>query len=207
MSDSSATQAAAARGRPHARAGAKASRANRAATIELRALGHADLDSLHTWLRDAEVARWYSSGAPTRAAVRRKYVPRIEGRSPTRCFVVRVDGRDAGLAQTYRISEYPAHARALDAEPGWAGLDYFLGEPAVRGRGLAHRVVETFVAEVVAAMPGVRVCASLPAYDNVRSIRALERAGFTALKRIELTPGQIDVLMTRELGTSPDTRA
>lgn len=172
----------------------------RGAAIAFRALARADLDMLHGWLNEPEVARWYSSGAaPSRAAVRRKYGPRIAGRSPTRVYVCRVDGRDAGLAQTYRLAEYPALAAALDAAAGWAGLDYLLGEPDLRGRRLAHRIIDAFVDTVVAALPGVDVCASLPAHDNVRSARALARAGFREIARVEVEPGQLDRLMIREL--------
>ncbi len=37
---------------------------------------------------------------------------------------------------TYRLVEHPDYARAVSAEPGWAGLDYFTGHSALRGRGL-----------------------------------------------------------------------
>lgn len=171
----------------------------RRARIAFRALARSDFDLLHGWLCEPEVARWYSTGKPTRADVRRKYGPRVSGRSPTRVYVVSVDGRDAGLAQTYRLAEYPEYAHALRAGRGWAGLDYLIGEPELRGRGLAHCIVGAFVAEVVAAVPGASVCASLPARDNVKSVRALARAGFRPLRRVELLPGQVDLLMVRDV--------
>lgn len=200
MSEDTTARASTTRARAPARAQARAPQRAGAADehvphIEFRALTRTDLELLHAWLRDAEVARWYSSGAPTRAAVRRKYTPRIAGRSPTRVFIARVDGRDAGLAQAYAIAEYPEHARALGAGADWFGLDYFIGEPELRGRRLAHRIVGAFLEAVLAPAADAAVCASLPAHDNLKSIRTLERAGFRALRRVELTRGQTDVLM------------
>ncbi len=167
------------------------------AGIGFRPLARRDLERLHGWLNDPVVARWYTRR--TRAAIGRKYGPRIDGRSPTRVYVVKLDARCIGLAQTYRIADYPDFAAALGAAPGWAGLDYLIGTPEFRGLGLAHRIVDAFVTRVVAAMPGVETCASLPAHGNVRSVRSLERAGFRAHGRVEIERGQLDVLMLRGL--------
>ncbi len=170
-----------------------------AAQIGFRPLARDDFARLHGWLNDPEVARWYSSGRRTPSAIRRKYGPRIDGRSATRVYIVELGGRPAGLAQTYAIDAYPDFAAAVGAAAGWAGLDYLIGEPELRGKRLAHRVVAAFVDDVVAALPGIDVCASLPADDNLKSVRTLERAGFSAVRRVEVTPGQIDRLMIREL--------
>ena len=99
--------------------------------IAFRPLARDDLGLLHRWLNEPEVARWYSDEkAPTRAAVRRKYLPRIDGESPTRVFVIELDGNAAGIAQTYRLRDYPEFAERVGAARDWAGLDYLIGEPA-----------------------------------------------------------------------------
>lgn len=177
---------------------------NAPAAVRFRPLARADLARLHAWLNEPEVARWYSHDrAPTRRQVERKYGPRIDGASPTRVFVVTIDGDDAGIAQSYRLADYPALADALGAPAHWAGLDYFLGEPRFRGRRLAHRVLDAFVLEVVFAMPGIRAGAALPARDNVKSIRALARAGFVCRREVELAEGDVDCLMLREARAEP----
>jgi len=166
------------------------------AAIGFRPLAHADLRRLCAWLNDPAVARWYSHDrARTIEDVENKYGPRISGESPTRVYVVMLDGADAGIAQTYAIADYPDFAAALGAGPDWAGLDYLLGEPTFRGRRLAHRVIEAFVRDVVFAERRTRICAAVPAAANVKSIRALARAGFTHERDVELESGSRDCLM------------
>lgn len=172
--------------------------------VAFRTLEQADLVRVHGWLNDPEVARWYSDGAPTLAAVRRKYAPRIGGRAATRVYVAVLDGEDAGLAQTYRVADYPGYAASLGAAPDWAGLDYLIGEPAWRGRGLAHRLVAAFVDGVVAALPGIEICAALPAERNLKSRRALERAGFVHARRLRIAEGRYERLMLRRLADEND---
>jgi len=173
------------------------------AAIAFRPLERRDLGRLHDWLNEPEVVRWFShASAPSLRQVERKYGPRIAGDSPTRVFVVTIDGADAGIAQTYRLEDYPDFAAGLGSAPDWAGIDYLLGEPSVRGRGLAHRVIRAFVGEVVFAEPDTQVCAALPASGNMKSIRALARAGFVHEREVELEPGSVDCLMlTRCRGT------
>jgi RimJ/RimL family protein N-acetyltransferase len=160
-------------------------RSTTAPEIGFRPLRRTDFERLHGWLLDAEVLRWYSPSRPTRRSIERKYGPRIDGWSPTRVFVVELDGAGAGLCQTYRLGEYPAYAAALGADRQWAGLDYFIGEPSFRGRGLAHRIIDRFVREIVFADDGTTACVSSTDPANARSIGALERAGFEFLRDVQ----------------------
>jgi aminoglycoside 6'-N-acetyltransferase len=164
--------------------------------IDFRALVVADLPRLHRWLHDAEVVRWYAPSAPSLAAVRRKYGPRIDGTSATRVYIATLDGGDAGLFQTYRFDAYRDYARRIGADCRWAGLDYYIGEPRWRGRGLAHAIIERFVADVVFAAADIAACLASTALDNVRSIRALERAGFEFLRDVE-SPTGLEHLLVR----------
>jgi RimJ/RimL family protein N-acetyltransferase len=160
-------------------------RSTTAPEIGFRPLRRTDFERLYGWLLDAEVLRWYSPRRPTRRGIERKYGPRIDGWSATRVFVVELDGVDAGLCQTYLLGEYPDYAAALGADRGWAGLDYFIGAPSFRGRGLAHRIIERFVREIVFEDDGTTACMSSTDPANVRSIRALERAGFEFLRTVQ----------------------
>lgn len=141
---------------------------------------------LHVWLNEREVVRWYSKSRPTLADVRKKYGPRILGRARTRVHVAEVEGAAVGIAQTYRLEDYPSYAAAIGAGRGCAGLDYFIGEAQFRGRGLARRIIDCYVREIVLALPGIGVCVSSTAPDNLRSIRALERAGFGFARDVQM---------------------
>ena len=41
----------------------------------------------------------------TEAAVEEKYGPRVDGTSPTKCFLALLDGRPIGMVQTYRVGD------------------------------------------------------------------------------------------------------
>jgi RimJ/RimL family protein N-acetyltransferase len=157
-------------------------------TISFRPLTEDDLPLVHRWFHTGDVLRWYSMRPHTLEEVRARYLPNIRGEVPTRAFVVLFDGRAGGFIKTYLIADYSEYEAALGAEPGWAGIDYFIGEDDLRHRGLGAPMIEAFLRDVVFADERVTACASGPHPDNRASWRVLERAGFHFMRDVP-TPG------------------
>ncbi|TFH21276.1 MAG: GNAT family N-acetyltransferase [Acidimicrobiales bacterium] len=101
--------------------------------ISFRALRVEDLEVLVGWFAEPDVARWWNQRA-TLDAVTEKYLPRIEGREPTRMWIVEVDGVPAGLIQDYLHADVPEYDECVGV-PDAVGIDYLLGG-AHRGRGV-----------------------------------------------------------------------
>ena len=62
------------------------------------------------------------TGEPTAQRVAAAYGPDIDGTTPTRMWVVEVNGRSIGFVQDYRIRDYPEFA-LLTPDPDAIGLD------------------------------------------------------------------------------------
>lgn len=92
--------------------------------VDLRGMTHGDLPALTRWLQAPHVQRWWrNDGEPTVDRVTRSYGPRIDGRTPTRMWVVEVNGRSVGFVQDYRIRDYPGFA-LLTPDPDAIGVDH-----------------------------------------------------------------------------------
>jgi len=164
--------------------------------LDFHALARTDLARVHRWLNEPSVSRWYSRHPFSEREVVVKYAPRIEGREQVRVFVARVDGQAVGLMQTYRLSDFPRYAALIDAAPGWAGIDFLIGEPEYRGHGLGARFVDLFIREKVFASVETDACIAGPSPGNVASIRALERARFKFFRTLK-NAGETEHLMIR----------
>jgi aminoglycoside 6'-N-acetyltransferase len=170
----------------------------RDAHISFRPLAKSDLLLLHRWLNEEQVLNWYAKHPPSAADVRAKYLPRIEGLDLVRVYVFAAGGADAGLIQCYLLKDFPAYARAMQAELEWVGVDFFIGEPRFRGVGLGARVVDAFTAEYVFGA-GHCTCCSSPDAANERSIRTLMRAGFCYVRAVTVPSGAVEHLMVRHV--------
>ena len=147
--------------------------------IDLRAMVRGDLPLLTRWLRAAHVRRWWhQSGEPTPERVTAAYGPRVDGRTPTRMWVVEVNGRSIGFVQDYRIRDYPQFA-LLTPDPAAVGLDYAIGEPEWAGRGLGARVLWAWMLGARRRFPDVTAYFAAPDHANAASLRVLDKAGFT----------------------------
>lgn len=145
-------------------------------TIRFRPLTAADLPLLEDWLRRPHVARWWYPDATTIPET----LDAIEGRDPSEHHLIVVDGRPVGMIQTYLVVDYPEWDELLHVGEGVAGVDLLIGEEELIGRGLGPEVLRAFLREVVFARPGTRACVAGVEPANTRSIRAFEKAGFTA---------------------------
>jgi hypothetical protein len=123
------------------------------------------------------------------AGVHAKYLPGIEGTEPNHVFVIEHSSRPIGWIQWYRWADYAEHAVLLDAEPEAAGVDLAIGETEMIGLGIGSRALRTFVDSIVFTDPLISACVSDPETKNLRSLRAFEKAGFTAVRTVQL-PGE-----------------
>ncbi len=155
--------------------------------VTFRRLADDDLPLLHRWLNEPGVVRWWEGDDVSWEAVVRDY-----GSTPTDStehWIASVDGRDVGWIQCYAVVDSPEEAAqwcALGVDRTAAGIDYLLGEPAGRGRGLGTAMIRTFVADVVFARhPAWSQACAAPQTGNVASWRALEKAGFRFVGMVE----------------------
>ena len=157
--------------------------------IGFRPLELDDLELMHHWLKKDFVARWWP-GWPTREQVKAKYLPRIEGREPTKCYIIGLDGKPVGFIQCYYIRDWPDYAIGPEGATA-AGIDLFLGDQRYAYQGLGPRVIRRFLGELVFAQYDVDSCIIGPAQNNHAAIRAYEKAGFRYLKTVSI-PGELE---------------
>lgn len=146
--------------------------------IEFRPLTERDLPLLRSWLEREHVRLWW------RDPIEEELAKRLQ-RDATDEYVVVIDGRPAGLIQTYLVAEYPEWGAIVGMEPGLAGVDLLVGEEDLVGRGLGPRVLAEFARDIVFARPGTVACVATVEEGNRRSWRAFEKAGFRHLRDVE----------------------
>ena len=159
--------------------------------IELRPLQREDLALLRSWLDEPLVRRWWADDSSAEA-VEAQYGPSVDGTDPTRVWVVLEDDAPVGMVQGYRWDDEPGETAAMASvwpvPAGALSVDYLLGSPAVRGRGIGPQLVRAAVAELRGLHPDARDVVVPVHAENRRSWRALEKAGFTRVARGELEP-------------------
>ena len=139
---------------------------------------------MYAWRQREHVRRWWS-GVDTLDDAERKYLPRIEGDEPTEAYLIVLEERPVGLIQTYLVED-DDDPWPIELEPGTAGVDLFIGEEELVGRGLGPRIIGAFVRDVVFAKPATMACIADPDVRNETSIRAFEKAGFARVGVFEV---------------------
>ena len=146
-------------------------------SIGFRRLTEGDLRLLHDWLEREHVRRWWSKHE-TYEDVVDHYLPAIEGRDPTELYAILLEEAPAGLIQTYLVEDHPEYHELVQVEAGVAGVDLFLAEENLIGRGFGTEILERFVHEVVLSVQSTHACIADPDAQNIASLRAFEKAGF-----------------------------
>jgi RimJ/RimL family protein N-acetyltransferase len=149
--------------------------------LGFRRLTAADLRLLHEWLQREHVRRWWSEDDAYEAVVEH-YVPAIEGRDPTDPYLILLDDRPVGFIQTYLVSDYPDYAERVDVGGEVAGVDLFIADEAMVGKGIGSEALHVFTRDIVFSRPATTACVADPDVRNLVSIRAFEKAGFRIVK-------------------------
>jgi aminoglycoside 6'-N-acetyltransferase len=116
----------------------------------------------------------------------------VDGVDPTALYVAVHDGQAFGFVQVYRFDDEPESLAELSTvcpvPPGALSVDYLIGEPDARGRGLAAAMIAAAVARGFADHPDAGELLVPVVAANEASWRALERAGGTRYAVGELEP-------------------
>lgn len=151
--------------------------------VMLVALGHADLPGIEQWLHAEHVRRWWPHRPQRELAEMAGY---IEG-GGVAPFLAWAGARPVGYLQIYHANPEPFWAgHALPVET--FGIDLFLGEADMIGRGWGSRLVRLALRRLF-AMPEVARVHIDPDPANTAAVRAYEKAGFRTVRVIDSPDG------------------
>jgi aminoglycoside 6'-N-acetyltransferase len=139
---------------------------------------------VRTWLLRPHVRAWYEDVPTDRYpddAIAERLLA-MSGADPTDHFIILLDGRPIGDIQSYRIDDHPEYAAQIAIGRPAVGIDLFIGEPELIGRGHGPELIRAFLRDVAFPKYGLDLCVIGPTRSNAAAIRAYEKAGFRFLK-------------------------
>jgi aminoglycoside 6'-N-acetyltransferase len=155
---------------------------------EFRPVTEADLTLLGRWLKEPHVAEWWDDDNSTRE------IEEAMRDGATEPFIVSCDGRPIGYQQCYDPHAEQSHPYA-DQPVGTRGIDQFIGEPDMLGRGHGSAFIRVFCDRLFAQ--GAPRIVTDPDPRNARAIRAYAKAGFEPLEERATMYGNA-LLMARD---------
>lgn len=160
-------------------------------TLEFRRLEAADLPVLGRWLSEPLTARWWNHDASPEA-VAEDFGPSVRGEEPGEDLIVLLDGCPVGLVQRSVIADYPEDfeefSALVEVPDGSVELDYLIGEPELRGRGLGARMIRVAVEDTWSALPSTSAVFVAVNAANGRSWGAVQRAGLLRVGEGDMHP-------------------
>jgi aminoglycoside 6'-N-acetyltransferase len=140
---------------------------------DFRAVTEADLPMLKAWLAEPHVQEWWDDGPEASLAEIREAMESVE----TEPLIVEIDGRPIAYIQSYDPHLEDGHPYQ-DQRFGTLGMDISIGLPDLVGKGHGSAIVRQF-SDMLFEEGCPRVIID-PHPDNLRAIRAYEKAGFRA---------------------------
>ena len=152
-------------------------------------MSQSDLPRVRRWLEQPEVAAWWGDPDTQYALVSGDLSEPAMAQ-----YIVAFGERPFAYLQCYDPGVWPAGG--LGAQPpGTRGIDQFIGESELIGRGHGSAFMRSFVDGLLRT--GTPRVVTDPAPANRRAIRACEKAGFRKERLVETSDGQA-ILMVRE---------
>jgi aminoglycoside 6'-N-acetyltransferase len=153
-----------------------------------RPMTAADLPTIQRWLATPEVVRWWGDPEEQFALVSGDLDhPDMDQ------FIVAIGEHPFGYIQSYPLSTW---SQSFGAQPpATRGIDQFIGDPKLIGRGHGSRFIRQFVEALLTS--GIPRVVTDPDPDNGRAVRAYAKAGFQS-GRIVDTPDGPALLMVRD---------
>jgi acetyl CoA:N6-hydroxylysine acetyl transferase len=153
-----------------------------------------DLDLLHSWMNDPEVARFWKM--PWSRDEIGSYLGRQERSTHSTPYLAELDCTPIGYLELYRADLDPL-AQYYDAREHDAGLHALMGPTEYRARGLVTDLLRTVTTWQLDADPRATRVVIEPDVENERAIQLAELAGFRRSMDLDL-PNKRAALMVRD---------
>lgn len=153
--------------------------------ITFKILQKTDLSLLHQWFQEPMVKKWYARDIDfSLEDIHKKYLPRILGQENVFSFIVNLDEKSIGFIQYYALNHYlPEGIQEKNAifriakSNQMAGIDFFIGEPSCRGKGLGQKILLQFSKLFLKTHFLIEIVD--PSVHNKRAIGCYQQCGFT----------------------------
>jgi aminoglycoside 6'-N-acetyltransferase len=153
-----------------------------------RPMTAADLPTIQRWLKTPEVVQWWGDPDEQYALVSGDLDhPDMDQ------FIVVLGERPFGYIQSYPLSTWNQSFGAQP--PATRGIDQFIGEPDMIGRGHGSGFIRQFVEALLTS--GIPRVVTDPDPDNARAVRAYAKAGFQSGRVVD-TPDGPALVMVRD---------
>ncbi len=142
-----------------------------------------DVARMARWLSDPRVLEFYEGRDHPfdEARVREKFGPRPRQESSVVSCIIELDGVPIGYIQYERLSARSRDEYAVGEDIDMFGVDLFIGEADLWGRGIGSRTVAAMSRYLVSPC-GAKLVTIDPVVNNARAIRAYEKAGFEKVR-------------------------
>ncbi len=164
--------------------------------VRLRVMVEPDLPMLHEWLNRPHIVAWWGGRGLSLDEVREHYTPRVLAEANVMPYIGLLDGEPFAYVQVYVALGAGDGWWEDETDPGVRGIDQFIADPALLGKGLGTRLVRA-IADLLFSDPQVSKLQTDPAPDNLRALRCYEKAGFRKVGSI-VTPDGPAIYMLQE---------
>jgi aminoglycoside 6'-N-acetyltransferase len=159
-----------------------------ASRYQFRPMSAADLPMVRRWLEAPHVAQWWHDPDEQFALVSEDLDhPAMDQ------FVVAAENRPFAYLQCYDPNAWPEGGLGMHPD-GTRGIDQFIGEPDMVDRGHGSALIRSFVDNLLNT--GTPRVITDPDPENIRAVRAYEKAGFQKARLVD-TPDGRALLMVR----------
>jgi len=147
-----------------------------------RPMSAVDLPLVQRWLAAPHVAQWWGDPATQYALVHDDL-----GHPAMDQFIVARDDQPFAYLQCYDPTAWPDNGLGTQP-PGTRGIDQFIGEPDLIGRGHGSAFIRMFTDGLLAR--GAPRVLTDPDPANARAVRAYEKAGFQRDRLVDTPDGR-----------------
>jgi aminoglycoside 6'-N-acetyltransferase len=161
-----------------------------ACRYEFRSMTAQDLPTVRHWLWAPHVSEWWGEPETQFALVSKDLEhPAMDQ------FIVTTDDKPFAYLQCYDPTAWPENGFGILPD-GTRGIDQFIGEVHMIGRGHGSAMIRSFVDALLGS--GTPRVVTDPDPANARAVKAYEKAGFQKSRLVD-TPDGHALLMVRDL--------